>query len=101
MSRWQDSNLRPPAPKADGFQLLLLLPFEALVNIAKNIANLKEVSHEISAATKPCSTAPGNKSGIVQAQSSFITKNAIATMPINKAINPGITASFFVFKLFD
>ena len=63
----------------------MLLPFEAPVNIPKKIASLKEVSHEISAATKPCSTAPGNKSGIVQAQSNFITKNAIATIPKNKA----------------
>ena len=65
--------------------------------LSTGAANLKEVSHEISAATKPCSTAPGNKSGIVHAQSSFITKNAMATIPINKAINPGIIASFFVF----
>ena len=39
------------------------------------MANLNDVNHEISPATKPCSTAPGNKSGIVHAQTNFITKN--------------------------
>jgi hypothetical protein len=60
-----------------------LLTLADPVNIAKNIANLKDVSHEISAATKPCSTAPGNKSGIVQAHRNLINKKAAAIMPKN------------------
>jgi len=75
---------------------LLLNLAEAPLNIPKNKANLKEVNHEISEATKPCSTAPGNNSGIVHAHNNFIIKKAIAINPTTKAIIPGIIANNFV-----
>ena len=60
---------------------------------AMNNANLNDVSHEISLAINPCSTAPGNKSGIVHAHSHFIIMNAKKNIPAINAMAPGMMAN--------
>ena len=57
---------------------------------ATNNANLNDVSHEISFAISPCSTAPGNKSGIVHAHSHFIIMKAKMNTPVINAMIPGM-----------
>ena len=76
--------------------MLLLLTLIAPPKVAKKSANLNDVNQEISFAINPCSTAPGNKSGIVHAHSHFIIKNANIIIPITNAKIPGtIFNNFF------
>jgi hypothetical protein len=61
-------------------------------NAATKIATLSEVYQDISLAIRPCSTAPGKRSGIVQAHKIFTRKSAIIKAPKINVKMPGTIA---------
>jgi len=67
--------------------LALGFPFATLVAATSTVTLLIfiAVNHEMEPATSPCSTAPGKRSGTVQAQSTLTKNNAITK---NTQINP-------------
>jgi len=62
-------------------------------NAATKIATLSDVYQDISLAIRPCSTAPGKRSGIVQAHKILTKKSATIKAPKIKAKTPGTIAT--------